>query len=117
MKTKLKLIALSGFIGLASFLALPADDFAGDARSVTAAAYPVEIFTANCAKCHGTDGRAKTAKGKRLHATDFTTDWNTDETRGIHIITNGKDDMPSFKKTLSPDEIRSVFHYVVSLKQ
>jgi len=70
------------------------------------------IYSANCAVCHGRDGRAKTAKGKRLGATDFTSDWNTNEARGIRIITNGRSEMPSFKKKLSASEIRSVFAYV-----
>jgi len=70
------------------------------------------IYSTNCAVCHGRDGRAKTAKGKRLGATDFTSDWNTDEARGIRIITNGRSEMPSFKKKLSASEIRSVFAYI-----
>src|SRR5512134_3279945 len=53
------------------------------------------IYERNCAECHGTDGRARTAKGKRAGATDFTSDWNRDEARGIRIITNGRDEMPS----------------------
>lgn len=71
-----------------------------------------EIYAANCAKCHGADGRARTARGKRAGATDFTSDWNRDEARGIRIITNGKSEMPSFKKKLSAAEIRAVFGYV-----
>ncbi len=74
---------------------------------------PDEIYSTNCAKCHGNDGRAKTAKGKRSGATDFTSDWNRNEERGIRIITNGKGQMPSFKNSLSSDEIRSVFGYVL----
>lgn len=71
-----------------------------------------EIYAGHCAKCHGSDGRARTARGKRAGATDFTTDWNRDETRGIRIITNGKNEMPSFKKKLTAAEIRAVFGYV-----
>jgi len=73
---------------------------------------PAEIFAAHCATCHGRDGRAKTARGKRAGATDFTSDWNRDEARGIRIITNGKNEMPSFKKKLTAAEIRAVFGYV-----
>jgi mono/diheme cytochrome c family protein len=79
---------------------------------------PAEIYSANCAKCHGADGRAKTAKGKRAGATDFTSsDWNTDEARGIRIITNGKSEMPSFKRKLTANEIRSVFGYVLRFRR
>ena len=73
---------------------------------------PAEIFAANCARCHGVDGRAKTAKGKRVGATDFTSDWNKDQARGIRIITKGKGEMPSFKGKLSDAEIKAVFSYV-----
>src|SRR4051794_950023 len=83
---------------------------------VSANSGPAEIFAANCAKCHGADGRAKTSKGKRVNATDFTSDWNRDEARGIRIITNGKGEMPSFKKTLSASEIKSVFNYVLRFR-
>lgn len=78
---------------------------------------PGEIYAAHCAKCHGADGRARTAKGKRSGATDFTSDWNTDEGRGIRIITNGKGEMPSFKGKLTAGDIRSVFGYVLRFRR
>ena len=37
---------------------------AGDAQA---------IWTAQCAKCHGADGKGQTAIGKKLHLKDFTT--------------------------------------------
>lgn len=76
------------------------------------------IYSRHCAACHGADGRARTAKGKRAGATDFTSnDWNTDEARGIRIITNGKSEMPSFKRKLTAGEIRSVFEYVLRFRR
>ena len=75
------------------------------------------LYSRHCAECHGADGRAKTAKGKRAGATDFTSDWNTDEARGIRLITNGRDEMPSFKKKLTAAEIRSVWNYVLRFKK
>jgi mono/diheme cytochrome c family protein len=74
---------------------------------------PAQIYAAHCSACHGADGRAQTARGKRAGATDLTGDWNRDEGRGIRIITNGRNNMPSFKKKLTAAEIRSVFSYVV----
>ena len=32
-----------------------------------------EVFTKNCKKCHGEDGKGQTAKGKKEHAADWTT--------------------------------------------
>lgn len=79
---------------------------------------PAEIYAAHCATCHGGNGRARTAKGKRVGATDFTSsDWNTDEARGIRIITNGKGEMPGFKGKLSPKDIKAVFGHVLRFRQ
>ena len=75
------------------------------------------LYARHCAECHGTDGRARTAKGKRAGATDLTSDWNADEARGIRLITNGRDEMPSFKKKLTAAEIRSVWNYVLRFKK
>src|ERR1041384_4866854 len=110
--TTIKGVIVIAMFGL--FLALFAGSPSGS-PAYAAASDPgggAEIFAANCAKCHGADGRARTARGKRAGATDFTSDWNRDEARGIRIITNGKGEMPSFKGKLSPAEIRSVFNYV-----
>ncbi len=79
---------------------------------------PAQVYAASCAKCHGADGRARTAKGKRVGATDFTSsDWNADEARAIRIITNGKSEMPAFKGKLSANEIKSVFEYVLRFRR
>ena len=114
---KLKKIAiLAAFVLLAfSFCVLRGEQPATAAISPenVALAGPAQIYAAHCAACHGADGRARTAKGKRAGATDLTSNWNRDEGRGIRIITNGKDEMPSFKKKLTAAEIRSVFSYVV----
>lgn len=75
------------------------------------------VYTANCASCHGSDGRAKTSKGKRSGATDLTSNWNADEARAIRIITNGKGEMPSFKNKLSKEEIAAVFGYIKGFRQ
>lgn len=86
--------------------------------SETFAATSPGTYAKHCATCHGADGRARTAKGKRAGATDFTgSDWNTNEARGIRIITNGRGEMPSFKGKLSAREIRSVWNHVLKFRQ
>lgn len=75
------------------------------------------LYSQYCASCHGQDGRAKTAKGKRAGATDLTGDWNTDPARGIRIITNGRDEMPSFKSKLKPEEIQAVWERVLKFRK
>jgi len=74
------------------------------------------LYENHCASCHGPDGRAKTSKGKRSGATDLTSDWNRDEARGVRIITNGKGEMPSFKRKLSSQEIRELLSHVLNFK-
>ena len=115
--TKLAVLAAWLLFACIYFMIDPAIGAAKQGNAVAALRGPGEIYAASCAKCHGADGRAKTAKGKRVGATDFTSDWNRDEARGIRIITNGKGEMPSFKRKLSADEIRSVFGYVLRFKQ
>src|SRR5687767_7234935 len=100
MKKRIAKLAVFTSFGLfccAYIVQLPGGqvDAAGSRSSY---AGPAQIYAASCARCHGGDGRAKTAKGKRVGATDVTSgDWNTDEARGIRIITNGKSEMPAFK--------------------
>ena len=106
--TKLVILASFALFGCAYFVA--GSSYHGIV--VSANSGPADIYAAHCAKCHGADGRARTAKGKRVGATDFTSEWNRDEARGMRIITNGKDEMPSFKKKLSAAEIKAVFTYV-----
>ena len=111
MARKIRFIVLASFVSLAGAYWMIGPS-AGPINDTTAEAFAggAEIFAANCARCHGADGKANTAKGKRVEATDFTSDWNRDEARGIRIITNGKGDMPSFKKKI-PDII---FSWLVS---
>ncbi|HEX8369740.1 MAG TPA: cytochrome c [Pyrinomonadaceae bacterium] len=77
-----------------------------------------EIYAASCARCHGSDGRGQTPKGKQTGAKDFTNpQWQAIEARGIRAITSGKGKMPGFKSTLSPEEIRAVWEYVRGFKR
>src|SRR5215203_3647443 len=77
-----------------------------------------EIFNEFCVRCHGTDGRAQNAKGKRVGATNFTSPkWKPNEARGIRVITSGKEEMPDFKGSLSAEEIKSVWYYVRKFKR
>lgn len=78
------------------------------------------IYTKACARCHGDDGRAQTKKGRQLNATDFTSSkWQRGITdaKAIRIVTNGHEEMPAFKDTLSADEIREVMAYVRRFKR
>ena len=75
------------------------------------------VYAMSCARCHGADGRAKTAKGKQTGAVDLTSDeWEPNDARDTRIITNGKGKMPAFKRTLKPEQIKSVVVYIRRFK-
>ncbi|HEY0429032.1 MAG TPA: cytochrome c [Pyrinomonadaceae bacterium] len=72
-----------------------------------------QIYAASCSRCHGTDGRAQTSKGRQTGAKDLTSaKWQPNEARAIRAITNGKGRMPGFKGTLSAEEISLVWTYI-----
>lgn len=86
--------------------------------SVNALQNGADIYSRSCARCHGPDGRAKTAKGKAVGAADLTSDdWQPDPARDLRIITNGKSDMPAFKRSLKAAEIQAVATYIRRFKR
>ncbi|MEP6944482.1 MAG: cytochrome c [Acidobacteriota bacterium] len=75
---------------------------------------PRSLFIQNCARCHGSDGRANTAKGRELDAPALT---NLDKSVASieRTIRNGRDDMPAFGKKLTAKQIAAIAGYVRSL--
>lgn len=73
--------------------------------------HPSDEYLQYCAKCHGEDGKAQTARGKQLKARDFTDqEFQSDESDAdlIESVAKGKDDMPPFGKKLSKEQIESL---------
>jgi mono/diheme cytochrome c family protein len=91
---------------------IPASNAASEGRSAP------ELYRKYCLGCHGSDGRAKTQKGKRSHARDLTdATWQNDVTdeRIFNSIMNGRNtrgNMPGFTKDLSADEADSLVDFV-----
>src|SRR5215813_10577968 len=81
-----------------------------------------ELYGRHCASCHGTDGRAKTSKGKFSHARDLTdAKWHEDVTdeRIFNSIMNGRNvrgNMPAFADKLNEKEVNSLVTFVRSFK-
>ncbi len=75
------------------------------------------LYRKHCASCHGNNGRSQTKKGRELEADDLTTaDVKSDSIDKIkRIISNGKADMPGFKKKLSASQITSIANYIKTL--
>jgi len=78
------------------------------------------IYDARCAKCHGSNGRGRTIRGKLDHARDFTdAGWqnNVSDERLFNSINNGRGKMPAFKKKLSEQQIDELVTYVRHFKR
>ena len=78
-------------------------------------------FDAQCAKCHGRDGRAHTTRGRQSHARDMTSAaWQNEvsDERLFNSITKGRGkNMPAYGKKLSEDQIEALVRYVRQLKR
>ena len=83
------------------------------ASAVSEAASPRSLYLQNCARCHGSNGKANTSVGEKLGASDIS--GGLDSAKVIRTVTNGRDDMPSFRKKLSKAQIKSIAGYVRSL--
>jgi mono/diheme cytochrome c family protein len=66
-----------------------------------------QLFMRNCARCHGASAQGKI--GPRLAGTSLSPGTIA------NAVTNGSTKMPSFKKQLSPTDIKAVAAYVRSL--
>lgn len=69
------------------------------------------IYQVYCTSCHGIDGALGAVGAKNLAESKL----NLEEV--IHIITNGKNAMPKYKKTLAEQEIRAVAAYALQLRK
>lgn len=87
------------------------------AGSARAQADAKDLYLNKCATCHGPDGTAKTAMGKKLKIKDvheMAGKMTADEM--IKIVTNGKgQDMDAYGKQFKPDQIKGLVDYYRSL--
>jgi len=97
-------------------LAAPAMLCAADAKA---------NWAANCAQCHGKDGKADTKMGQQLNAKDLTdakvqaafSDAKATESIKNGVKENGKTTMKAFAGKLTDDEIKALVAYVRTLKK
>jgi mono/diheme cytochrome c family protein len=82
-------------------------------------------WDANCAQCHGKDGKAETKMGKQLGAKDLTdpkvqaafSDAKATQSIKEGVKENGKTTMKAFAGKLTDDEIKALVAYVRTLKK
>ena len=69
-------------------------------------------YGSKCAICHGPDGAAKTARGKKLKiksAQEMAAKMSAADM--AKIVSDGKGDMPGFSKELSKEDITAIVDY------
>ncbi|HMD60716.1 MAG TPA: c-type cytochrome [Opitutaceae bacterium] len=80
-----------------------------------------EVYLASCAACHGQDGRARTAAGRKLGAKDLTASKLTDAEVRKQVSEGHTDQrgalMPAFKDILKPDQIDAVVAFAKTLRK
>lgn len=67
-----------------------------------------EIYTSQCARCHGLDGGG--GRGPKLADGEVLSSFPTVEDQ-IALVANGNDNMPSFSGRLTEDQIEAVVRY------
>jgi cytochrome c6 len=85
----------------------------------------VDMFAKKCAACHGKDGKAQTAMGKKLGIKDLTdakvqaaatdAEWGKTISEGAKDP-SGKVVMPGNQGKISPDEVKDLVKYLRGLK-
>ena len=83
-------------------VAKPADGLSADGQ---------QIYSANCAKCHGDDGKAGILGASDLSVSAM------DANVKLEIVKNGKGTMPAFAGQLSEEQIGAVVGYIQTLKK
>ena len=71
-----------------------------------------DLYTLNCASCHGMDGKLGGSGSKDLSKSTLS------DTEMINIITNGKNNMPAMKDVIQdPAKIKNLAEFVKSLRK
>jgi mono/diheme cytochrome c family protein len=75
------------------------------------------LYKAKCSACHGADGKASTPMGKKMGLRDLASAevQKVSDDELATIIADGKNKMPSYKKSLKPEQIKELVAFVRSL--
>jgi mono/diheme cytochrome c family protein len=109
-------IYLLAFAALLCLVGIAGESRGDNARTAS------QMYRRYCVSCHGSDGKAKTSKGRFSHARDLTdAQWQADvsDERIYNSIMNGRNvrgNMPSFSNKLNDKEADSLVSFVRGLK-
>jgi mono/diheme cytochrome c family protein len=74
-------------------------------------------YKAKCSACHGADAKGDTPVGKKMGIQDLASaevqKMSDDELAAV--ISDGKNKMPGYKKSLKPEQIKDLVGYIRSL--
>lgn len=77
-----------------------------------------KVYDANCASCHGDDGRGDTRAGKMMKTPDLLeADWKmgTETAEVVKMLEDGIGKMPKYKGKLNEEELKAVSEYTLTL--
>ena len=84
-------------------------------------AHAREIYSKNCEACHGPNAEGGLAKvdNKQIKVPSLKSEHaiKHDDAKLTKMITNGEEEMPSFKSKLTPDEISLMVRYIRTVLQ
>ena len=74
-------------------------------------------YKAKCSACHGADAKGDTPVGKKMGIKDLASPevQKMSDAELTAVIADGKDKMPSYKKSLKPEQIKELVGYVRSI--
>jgi mono/diheme cytochrome c family protein len=70
-----------------------------------------ELFEQNCARCHGEEGNAGINNATNLQLS------RADTISIIHLVQQGRKDMPSFEGVIKDSDIHKIAIYVFTLRK
>ncbi len=93
---------------------------AGAQRGQSQAERGRAVYESKCTRCHGADGAGRTRMAEIVEPPDMSDPaWQRQrsDARMIASVTNGRGQMPAFKKKLTRQEIAAAIAYVRTLKR
>jgi mono/diheme cytochrome c family protein len=74
-------------------------------------------YKGKCSACHGADAKGETPVGKKMGIKDLASPevQKLSDEDMAEVIADGKNKMPSYKKSLKPEQIKELVGYIRSL--